>query len=99
MIMLIMKNIYIWTIIAFIHISYLHDCRLWCIVSINDHIIPDLNLEFITNQSEYFQNLGPGYDDGWSLTYYNSTNQFGDIYRSAITADIDSNYQSFLMRL
>jgi len=78
----------------------LYACRLWGIISLSDYIIPNSedSLQIVQSESEFFEQLGIGYDS-WSIAYYNQSHQIGGIHRSDIPANIDTMYQEFFNQI
>jgi len=70
---------------------------MWCLISIgNQGIVDNQNdLDFIISEANYFQEIGAGYNT-WSLFNYNQELELQDIYRSNVSANIDTVYQIFL---
>ena len=71
-------------------------CRLWCVVSYDNYLMSENNYSFqiIQSQANYFQSLGSGYPNGWSLYSYNIENDLSSLYRSELYVNTDTMYQA-----
>ena len=71
-------------------------CRLWCVVSYDNYLMSENNYSFqiIQSQANYFQSLGSGYPNGWSLCSYNIENELSSLFRSELHVDTDTMYQA-----
>ena len=98
-----MKKLYPkFSIILFlVFYTNLFACRLWGIIPIGNYIIPNIgdSLQLVQSESDFFEELGSSYLDGWSLTYYNQSFQIGGVHRSEITTNTDTTYQEFFNQI
>ncbi len=79
----------------------LYACRLWGIISVGDNIIPNAgdSLQLVQSESQFFEQLGSNYLDGWSIAYYNQSYEFSGIHRSDTTTSSDSIYQQYFNQI
>ena len=52
------------------------------------------SFQIIQSQANYFQSLGSGYPNGWSLCSYNIENELSSLFRSELHVDTDTMYQA-----
>ena len=75
--------------------SIVYSCRIWGVVELFNNSITnnDNTYQIIQSESIFFKSLGNNYPNGWSLSCYNVNAELSGVYRSELTADIDSMYQ------